>query len=218
MDWRREDYGYATAAAAAVAFLVYLVAGNFGLVPSPLTPGAASTGVPPAVAPLAAPLIGSGATLVPGIAPIPPKLTPVPVLPNDLVPPAVAITTENGAALALGQPGVVAGTVADVGSNIEEVLVTFTDPSGKTTTVPAEVTCQENGQCGWTAKIPAVVAAYSVSAEAIDAAGNVGHSEPIEIAVLNTGGTVQDVGNVVQRVPNVVSSVVQQLVGVLFGR
>jgi hypothetical protein len=56
-----------------------------------------------------------------------------------------------------------------------------------------------------------------VSAEATDAAGNVGHSEPIDVAVLNTGTTVEQVGNFVSRVPDLLESVVGQLLGGLLG-
>ena len=218
MDWRREDYGYAMAAVAAVAFLVYLVVGNFGLVPSPLAPARASAGPPAGIAPLAAPASGSLGGLVPGVAPVPPAPTisrPVPVLPSDIVPPDVAITTENGASIALGQPAVVAGVVTDAASNVEEVLVTFTGTSGGTSTATADISCDDNNQCSWTAKIPALVAAYSVAAQATDAAGNIGHSEPIDIAVLNTGNTVQQVGDVVRRVPNLLENVIGQLLDLL---
>ncbi len=218
MDWRREDYGYATAAVAAVAFLVYLVVGNFGLVPSPLAPARASAGPPAGIAPLAAPASGSLGGLVPGIAAVPPSPTisrPVPVLPSDIVPPDVAITTENGASIALGEPAIVAGVVTDSASNIEEVLVTFTSASGSTSTATADITCDESNQCSWTAKIPALLASYSVVAQATDAAGNVGHSEPVNVAVLNTGSTVQQVGNVVRRVPSLLENVVGQLLGLL---
>jgi hypothetical protein len=218
MDWRREDYGYATAAVAAVAFLVYLVVGNFGLVPSPLAPARASAGPPAGIAPLAAPAAGSVEGVVPGVAPEPPAPTisrPVPVLPSDIVPPNVAITTQNGASIALGEPAVVAGVVTDAASNIEEVLVTFTSPSGRISTAKADISCDENNQCSWTAKIPSLVAAYSVAAEATDAAGNVGHSEPIDVAVLNTGNTVQQVGNVLRRVPSLLENVVEQVLGLL---
>jgi len=218
MNWRREDYGYATAAVAAVAFLVYLVVGNFGLVPTPLAPGRASAGPPAGIAPLAAPATGSAEGLVPGVATAPAAPTvsrPVPFLPADIVPPEVAITTENGASIALGQPAVVAGVVTDAASNIEGVLVSFTEPSGRTLTTSAEVSCDDNNQCIWTAKIPALIAAYSVAAEATDTAGNVGYSESIDIAVLNTGNTVQQVGNVVRRVPSLLENVVGQLLGLL---
>lgn len=217
MDWRREDYGYATAAVAAVAFLVYLVVGNFGLVPSPLAPARASAGPPAGIAPLAAPAPGSLGSLVPGVAPIPaPTISrPVPVLPSDIVPPDVAITTQNGASIALAEPAVVAGVVTDAASNIEEVLVIFTSPSGRISTATADVSCDDNNRCSWTAKIPSVVAAYSVAAQATDAAGNVGHSEPIDVAVLNTGNTVQQVGNVLRRVPGLLENVVEQLLGLL---
>jgi hypothetical protein len=217
MDWRREDYGYATAAVAAVAFLVYLVVGNFGLVPSPLAPARASAGPPAGIAPLAAPASGSLGSLVPGVAPLPPPTIsrPVPVLPSDMVPPEVAITTENGASIALGQPAVVGGVVTDASSNIEEVVVTFTQPSGRSSMTTADISCDEKNQCSWTAEIPAVVAAYSVTAQATDAAGNVGHSGTVDIAVLNAGNTVEQVGNVVRNVPDLLENVVQQLLGLL---
>jgi hypothetical protein len=219
MDWRHEDYGYATAAVAAVAFLVYLVVGNFGLVPTPLAPARAAAGPPAGIAPLPAPATGSVGSLVPGIAPMPPVVPtisrPVPVLPTDIVPPEVAITTNSGASIALGQPAVVAGVVTDAASNVEEVLVTFTQPSGRTSTAVAEISCDDENQCSWTAKIPALIGAYSVVAEATDGAGNVGHSESIDVAVLNTGNTVQQVGNVVSNVPSLLENVVGQLLDLL---
>lgn len=219
MDWRYEDYGYATAAIAAVAFLVYLVVGNFGLVPTPLAPAQASAGPPAGIAPLAAPTSGSVGSLVPAVAPIPPAPTtsrPVAVLPRaDIVPPEVAITTESGASIALGQPAVVAGVATDAASNIEGVVVNFTNASGRTSTISAEISCDDGNQCSWTAKIPAVIAAYRVVAEATDAAGNVGQSAPIDVTVLNTGNTVEQVGNVVRRVPSLLENVVGQLLTLL---
>jgi hypothetical protein len=49
--WRREDYGYAAATVAAAALVAFLVAGNFGLVPSPITVRTAGDHRPPGVAP-----------------------------------------------------------------------------------------------------------------------------------------------------------------------
>ncbi|MEX0875784.1 MAG: hypothetical protein WD646_00405 [Actinomycetota bacterium] len=221
MSWRSEDYGYATAAAAAVAFLGYLVAGNFGLVPSPLTPPSLAAGPNAGVAALEVPVAenANAPVPVPGVAPAatPPSVAPPPsiTIPLDQTPPSIVITSESGASLALGEPAYVSGTVIDAGSKIDKVLVTFTRPNGEKTTTPAEVICNEKGECAWMAEVPGVVADYTVYAEAIDAYGNVGRSAPIDITVLNTGGTVQDVIGIVERVPATLNNIIQQLLGLL---
>jgi hypothetical protein len=219
MSWRSEDYGYATAAAAAVAFLGYLVAGNFGLVPSPLTPPSLAAGPNAGVAALEVPVAEGANAPVPGVAPAatprPAAKPPAITVPLDQTPPAIAITSESGASIALSEPAFVSGTVTDAGSKVDKVLVTFTRANGQKTTVPAEVVCNESGACAWVAEVPGVVGSYSVYAEAVDSYGNVGRSAPVDVTVLNTGGTVQDVVGVVERVPDLLTKVVQQLLGIL---
>jgi hypothetical protein len=171
------------------------------------------------VAALEVPVADTAAPPVPDVAAAPtPRPTAPPLVvaaPTDSTPPAIVITTESGASVALGEPAFVAGTVSDVGSAIDEVLVTFTRPNGETLTVPADVVCNESGECAWKAEVPGVVAAYNVYAEAVDAYGNVGRSAAVDVTVLNTGGTVQDVVGVVESVPGTLNNILQQLLGLL---
>ena len=226
MDWRREDTGYAAATVAVVAFIGYLLAANFGLVPSPLA--RLLDGAPPAAAAVAAPPDVSVTTDLPQPPPAPAVDRPSATLPpatagiTDTAEPAVSITTPDGTAFGVSESPAVEGTTVDASSGIDEVLVTFVSSSGSRV-VPAAVTCSAPGRrmCAWKAEVPAILASYTVTAQATDAAGNRSKAEPIDITVVSTGGTVEQVGGTVGRVPDAlvgaVDGLLEGLGGVLGG-
>ncbi len=227
MDWRRDDTGYAAAALVAVGFAVYLVAANFGLVPPVL--GALGGATPAQAAIAIAPDVfgeggGSGGTDLPTIPAAPkPRVTPrpavaIPTPVPDTAHPVLAFSTPDGTALSVAEPATVEGKAADLHSGVDEVLVTFSS-GGNDYVVPAEVTCDDAARrtCTWVAKVPAVVADYSVSARATDRAGNVGDAAPIGLTVVNTGGVVEQIGETVQRVPSVLTSTIDTLLTLLTG-
>jgi hypothetical protein len=224
VDWRREDSGYLAATVGIVGFVAYLIAANFGLVPSPLAPLA--DGAPPVVAAIQAPPDINTAVSVP-----PPPPRPVVDRPSASHPPAIAedadtdrpavrVSTTDGTSIGLTESPVVQGVAADVGSGVDKVLVTFETATGKQV-VPADITCDtSHDKCTWKAKVPAVLATYTVTAEAYDRAGNVARSAPIDMSVVNTGGAVEQVGETVGRLPGAVRGAVGGLldaVGRLLG-
>lgn len=215
MDWRREDSGYLAATAGIVGFVAYLIAANFGLVPSPLAPLA--DGAAPVVAAIQAPPDVSTAVSVPTAPPGPDVVRPSASHPPaiaevaDTVRPAVRVSTPEGTKLGLTASPVVEGVAADVGSGVEKVIVTFTTADGKQT-VPADVTCDaKRDRCTWTAKVPAVLASYEITATAYDRAGNLMKSSPVDMSVVNTGGAVEDLGTTLGRAPGAVVGVVGKL-------
>lgn len=222
MDWRREDTGYAAATVAVVAFVGYLLAANFGLVPSPLAP--LLDGAPPAAAAVAAPTDVRITTELPEPPPAPAVDRPSATLPpatagiTDTAEPAVSTTTQDGTTFGVTDPAIVEGTADDAGSGIDEVLVAFLTSSG-TQVVPADLACSGSGRrtCTWTAEVPAVVASYTVTAQAVDATGNRAKARPIDITVVNTGGAVQQVGETVGRVPSALVGAVDGLLKGLGG-
>ena len=210
MTWRREDSAYAAAAIAAAALVVYFIIGNFGLVPSPLGPRTAGAG--PAIAvPQLATAAGAGsstsrpkpATAVPAV-PAPGRLLPAAPPTRtavDRTPPTATIATANGTQLSLTTPSTIDGTASDTGSGVRSVTVTFAPASGgAATTSPARVVCTNASRrgCSWSAKVPAVVGRYNVSARAVDRSGNASQPASISITVVNGGslvGTVTDLVN-----------------------
>jgi hypothetical protein len=219
--WRREDIGYAAAAVCAAALLLYLVFGNFGLVPSPIATAQTEVGsyAIGAVAEI------SGVSGTNSITPVPESLPTVPLPPlpppPDRTPPNVVITTEPGTSLAVADSAVVAGTVTDAGSGVKAVSVSFA-AADSSDEVPAKLECtQGNRSCAWTASVPAVVGDFTVTASARDVAGNTTTSPSIEITVVNPGRPVREVvdgvGDTVKNVPDALSQVVGGLLGVLSG-
>ena len=222
VDWRREDTGYAVAAAAALAFLIYLLAANFGLVPSPLAPLQASrsnvTIQSPALVDI--PLIPKAAATVRtavghAIKPVTQHVI------GDTTAPIVSILTKTGTQVSLAEPGLVQGVATDAGSGLDKVVVAFVNGSQKTL-VAASTTCGSGAtkQCTWTAPVPGAIGGYSIVAQAVDKAGNIKQSAPIDLTVVNTGSTVKQVTDVVGRVPTVLDKTVGGVVntvGALLG-
>jgi len=220
VDWRREDTGYAAAAVAIVGFVVYLLAANFGLVPSPLAPLADAA--PAAVAAIEAPpdVIATSETIPPppptgavhrASASHPPATAEV----ADTARPAVTVSTKDGTSIGLTAAPTVSGVAKDVGTGIDKVDVRFATDSGSQV-VPADITCSsDHHSCTWTAKVPAVLASYKIAATAYDRAGNLASSTPIDMTVVNTGGTVEQLGKTVGRVPGIVGGIAGALLNVL---
>jgi hypothetical protein len=215
VDWRREDTGYLAATAGIVGFVAYLIAANFGLVPSPLAP--LFEGAAPAVAAIQAPPDITTSVSVPNPPPAevadrpsashPPAIAEV----TDSDRPAVRVSTADGTQVGLTGAPTVKGTATDVGSGVDKVLVTF-QTAGTKQVVEADLTCGPDGRsCAWTAKIPAVLATYAVTATAYDAEGNVAKSGSIDVIVVNTGAAVEQVGETVGRLPGALTGAVQGL-------
>lgn len=227
MTWRREDYGYAAATVAAVVFVAYLIAGNFGLVPSPLGHGQ-TDGLPQAqVAAIAVSNSTSGTTLpVPAVA-----AAPVPVhrvarsdKPAAFGPPSVVIDTKSGSSVTLAQKAPVVGRVL-ASAGVKDVLVRFISNSGVTTAL-ASTQCTNGLKCSWSVAIPGTIGTYHIMATAEDRAGRTASSNTITLTVVNTGnvvgGVVQGVGSAVSGVgtvvgnaPTLLGNVVNNLVGLL---
>ena len=223
MDWRREDSGYLAATAGIVGFVAYLIAANFGLVPSPIAP-LADAGAPVVAAIQAPPDVSTAVSVNPPPGPVvdrpsashPPAIAEA----TDTDRPAVRVSTAGGTQVGLTSSPTVEGIATDIGSGVESVLVTF-ETATDTEVVPAKVTCDASrGRCTWSAKVPAVIASYDVTATVHDRAGNVATSEPIGISVVNTGGAVEELGETAGRVPSAVGGAVTGLldaVGRLLG-
>ena len=210
MHWERADSGYLGAALLAAALVVYFVAGNFGLVPSPLG---------------GRPALNDPSIVVPSFALRPLAVVPpVPAAPRhtaghpraahsrvrgraDRTPPAVTITTPPGTHLALASNASVAGTAADDESGVRRVDVAFTDGSGLKHTKMAALSCGDTGEerCTWSADVPDVVGTYTVAAVASDRAANSSRAKPIVLSVIDlsratggaVGGTVRTTGSLI---------------------
>jgi hypothetical protein len=204
MAWRREDTAYAAAALAAAAVVVYFVIANFGLVPSPLTPGRPLAGGSLAVPNLGAP--GPAASSTPGPrAPVAAPPVPTPVRPPsasgsnrpaaDRTPPRAHITTANGMHVSVTAPATVDGTAADAASGVASVTVTFTrGAGGGSTTAAARMHCDTSRRnCTWSVNPPAIAGQYTVSAVAVDRAGNKSAASTITITVVDGGSVVTTV-------------------------
>jgi hypothetical protein len=216
VDWRREDSGYLAATVGIVGFVAYLIAANFGLVPSPLAPLIESGA--PAVAAIQAPPDINTSVSVPNPPPAmvadrpsashPPAIAEV----TDSDRPAVRVTTPDGTQVGLTAAPTVKGVATDAGTGIDDVVVTF-QAGGDREIVAADLTCgSARRSCTWTAKVPAVLASYTVTASATDGAGNVSKSSSIVVTVVNTGGVVEEVGGTVGRLPGAVTGAVQGIV------
>jgi hypothetical protein len=213
MAWRREDTGYAVAALVATAVVAYFVFANFGLVPSPLTPGR------PAGTAIAVPNFGSAAgpsasttpaktriaaPPVPG--PVRPPSAVAPTRPAaDRTPPRLTISTADGTQVSTSSPASVDGTAADAGSGVARVSVAFTrSAGGGTTAVSGRLHCDASGRsCTWTAKAPSIAGQYAVSATATDRAGNTSPVRTITYTVVDGGDLVTTVTNLVNNVGGV---------------
>lgn len=218
MDWRREDTGYAAAALGAFVVVGYLLAANFGLVPSPLPSGL--LGAPAPVAALAAAEAPTDIVVLPPVAPRPvappvQTLQPPPAALVDRTAPAVSFTTPDGAAFGVTEAAVVSGSASDALSAIDRVVVTFTSEGGKPSSVPATLRCTDatHRSCTWSAKIPDVVGTYIVQATAFDRSGNSAKARPISVQTVNPGGVVGQVGGTVGRVPSALERAVTGLLG-----
>jgi hypothetical protein len=195
LDWRREDSAYAGATAVAAALVAYLVAANFGLVPSPFgLKGAERRGELILPALVAAPaIVGGTATVPPGQPIANPPLAGT--NPTDDARPSAAFTTEDGATVTgVTQSAEVLGTATDGRSGVGEVAVTFQPSSGEATRVPARLDCSDSSRrrCTWAAEAPAVAATYDVTATVTDRAENSDTAGPISVTVVNPGGPVED--------------------------
>jgi hypothetical protein len=220
MAWRREDYGYAAATLAAVVFLAYLIAGNFGLVPSPLG-GGGSGGLPDAqVAALAANEIARSSLPSPLVAPTSflPSKASVTKKTVPLGPPSVHIDTKSGTSVSLASKATVVGRVL-APAGVREVVVRFAASNGTVSTSVASTRCATSTNCAWSVAVPATLGTFNVTAIAADRAGRTAPSNQITINVVNpgnvVGGVVQGVGNAVGGVGKVVQSVPGALTGVL---
>jgi hypothetical protein len=104
MPWTREDSRYLVALLTALAAVVYLVAANFGLVPSPIPevnvrPANQVVGVPAATTPEATPSptpLSSGVVVKPSARPGPGRPTPTPKgSPGPSTPPPSHVPTPS---------------------------------------------------------------------------------------------------------------------------
>ena len=94
----------------------------------------------------------------------------------------------------MAEGSTVSGLARDLDSGIHQVLVTFDPEQGDNTTGPADVLCDDAArtQCTWSAEVPPLVGDYTVTAHAVDRAGNVGAGASQQISVVNLGGPVED--------------------------
>jgi hypothetical protein len=228
MTWRREDYGYAAATLAAVLLVAYLIAGNFGLVPSPLRRGRAG-GLPQAdvAALIVTNPAGQRPLPVPGVAPAPLPREVRSDKPDAFAAPSVVIDTKSGTQVTLAEKASVLGrTLAPAG--VRNVKVTFMPSSGTPTTVLAFGKCTDSSYraCNWDVSVPALVGTYKVSAVVTDKTGRTAKSNTITISVVNAGTVVSGVGqtvdntvtgltNTVQNAPELLGNLVNNLIGSL---
>lgn len=195
MDWRREDWAYAAVTLVAAAVVGFLIAGNFGLVPSPFVPPT-SAGPPAAMsgslASRARPSTSARAAQAPAPAPV--SQTPPSPAGGDNTAPSAELTTPSGTVISATQGSRVSGVAADADSGVDRVLVTFTPSSGEPVTVPATVRCGQSSRtnCTWTAEVPGLIDTYEVAAQVTDRSGNVASTERRSITVVNLGSAVDD--------------------------
>jgi len=203
MTWRREDYGYAAAALAAVAFLAYVVAGNFGLVPSPLGRGHAEALPQAEVAGL---VISNPATARPlPIVDVAPP-TSAPTSPTTapsasrtpLAAPSVYIDTPSGTKVGVMSNQTVVGRVA-APAGLTQVRVQYSSMSSGVTTAVATTHCASATNCTWSAPVPQTAGSFKVIALGTDKTGRTALSNTITITVVNPP-------NVLGGVPGVGSS------------
>jgi hypothetical protein len=226
MTWRREDYGYAAATLAAVLFVAYLIAGNFGLVPSPLGRNHAD-GLPQAdVAALALATIRPVGPL-PGVA-IAPTGTGPQIPRGDETPlpagPSVHIDTLSGSTVHLTDKATVGGHIL-APADVKQVVVHFVSSSGNATSV-ASNNCTDPTMCAWSVAVPNTLGTYRVTAVGSDVLGRSASSNTITLTVVNPGNvigsvshgvttTVQDGATLVQKVPSALTGALRDLLSAL---
>lgn len=198
MDWRREDSTYAVATLVATAFVVYIIAGNFGLVPSPFTPSSPRPEsvftVPVLALATTAPTNPGGAGADSPSTSVPTEAPAAPARPTDTTRPSASFTTEGGLVATITEGARVSGTARDQHSGVNTVVVSFQPDIGDMTHVTADLSCQGRARtdCTWSAEVPSIAGTYRVTAAVTDRAGNRATAGPIEITVVNIGGTVED--------------------------
>lgn len=196
MEWRREDWAYAGGTIVAAALVVYLVAGNFGLVRIPFTPPDVDS------APVRVPALAASSSSGTSSAPLGSEISggPVktpssgPAVAKDTTAPTAAIESSDGATISVTRGSTVEGHAMDLGSGVGLVVAIFDDGSGDPMRVPATLSCPNDQQlaCSWTAPVPDVVGRYTVTAEVTDREGNVGLAESKDVTVVNLGKVVED--------------------------
>ena len=232
-SWTPTDTRYAAATAGALGLVAYLVASNFGLVPSPLGLASGSpaqaralTAAPPLVAVAPSAPQPAAVQVVEGVvdrAGGPPAPTTEPTPAPDRSGPTVGTTTEDGAVLVgvSSEDTVIIGTAADTDSGVAVVTVTFTAADQQPVAVEADLACDAaRRQCDWSVRPPAAVGTYDVQATATDGAGNTSASDPISVTVVDAPGvlgdaTGQDEGGIVGGLLGTVSGVVSIVGGLL---
>jgi len=229
MAWRREDYGYAAAAIAAVAFLAYLIAGNFGLVPSPLGQGHAEALPQAEVAglvianPAARPL--PAVAVAPKPAPSGPQVGRGDKAAAALAPPTVRIDTRSGTTVQIAQKATILGRVL-ASAGVRQVVVQFSSTSDGSASALATTQCASATNCAWSVAVPNTLGTYKVVAVATDKAGRIALSNTITITVVNpgnvvggvvdgVGSTVQGLGSAVQNAQTTLANTVNNLLGAL---
>lgn len=220
--WHREDFGYLAGVVGAAAVVLYVVFGNFGLIPSPFSAPSTQPEVLSAIAPVlaeSAPVRGIEVDRVAAPGPVTPpkKAVSPPARSTDQAAPEITLTTEPGAVFGIAEPAAVLGTAEDSGEGIEKVLVTFSPAAGSDQTVTADLDCSDASRrsCSWSAEAPALIAAYTVTAEAFDRAGNTSPGKSVDIAVVNPARPVEQVTDTAKRAPATLEKVVVGLLGLL---
>jgi hypothetical protein len=202
VQWTGADTRYAAATAGAFALVAYLIAGNFGLVPSPLT-GLRRQPISVAVPALNFALTQAANAPAPSVptaaldivlpaTPPPPPVPPPPPPQPDTTGPDTSFTTADGAVLSpLDEGGpAVTGSATDAGSGVAAVTVTFVPATGEPLVRSASLDCAspDARACDWRAASPEVPGTYTVTAQATDRVANVGPaSQPITVAVVSAG-------------------------------
>jgi hypothetical protein len=217
MTWRREDYGYAAATIAAVLLVAYLIAGNFGLVPSPLGRGRADGPPQTDVAALAVASRGPVASLpVVAVAPTGrgPRVPRVDVtpLPDG---PSVHIDTLSGTTVHVADQATVGGHIV-APADVKQVVVHFVSAAGSATSV-ASTKCTDPTMCAWSVAVPNTLGTYRVTAIGSDVLGRSASSNTITLTVVNPGNVVGGVVNGVTTTVKAVPTLVQELPGALTG-
>lgn len=191
LRWKREDMAYGAATTAAAGLLLFLVAGNFGLLPSPLTPLDLRDG--PAVQiprVLALSADASEATndpassadgLIPSVGSR--RSTPTPAVDDRA--PSVTIEPPAMPVVVAGSQDVVMGSASDDVSGIARVVVTFVGIVGEMSSVSADLVCSSPLRCTWSAGAPAAADSYEIRAKAFDRAGHSADSDTVTVTVIS---------------------------------
>lgn len=206
----------------AVLVVGYLLAGNFGLVPSPLTPNAGGGFAPEGVPVLAAEQTpgDGGATPGPGggggggggtvpVLPTPPPASP------DTTPPSVSIDAEDGETRTVGDASTVMGSASDTGTGVSIVRVSFDDGSGPLV-VDAGLRCSlDRRSCEWSADPPMMIGTYEITAMAVDAVGNSATAGPVTIIFVDPVSGLNDLLDPSDEPSGPVEATVDVLLGVV---